>query len=114
MACNKLFLVFLLGTISSTLGNNVTIGARESGDFLLQRNYIQIPDKTFQIVELTQTFSQVPIYRITQAKFIDMNRNGKGADVKIIDGGVEKNFVKAYFASQRGNEIEFQVEIYGQ
>lgn len=113
MACNKLLLVVLLGAISSTLGNNQTIGAREAGDFLLQRNVIEVPGKTLQVVELTQTFTNNPFLRITQAKFVDLNSKGKGAEVKVLSGGPEYSFVKAFFASQRGEPIEFQVEIYG-
>lgn len=67
----------------------------------------------FRTVGKTKTFTADGYSKITQVKILDKNTEGKGASAAIIAGGVGQTFVTIRFESQKGEGIDFVVELYG-
>lgn len=49
---------------------------------------------------------------ITSIRAIDANANGNGANVTIVEGGVNRKHVHLHFRSKRGHSIDYKLQIF--
>ncbi|OXU24850.1 hypothetical protein TSAR_008645 [Trichomalopsis sarcophagae] len=94
--------------------NDLVIGRRVEGDYLLNRSFIK-KDASWigKVVTFTKTFTGDGVSTITQIKALDQHENGHGASAKVIAGGVDYLYVTLRLESERYRHIDFVVEIYG-
>ncbi|XP_016843583.1 probable salivary secreted peptide [Nasonia vitripennis] len=92
--------------------NDLVIGRRVEGDYLLNRSFIK-KDASWigKVVTFTKTFTGDGVSTITQVKALEQHENG--ASAKVIAGGVDYLYVTLRLESERYRHIDFVVEIYG-
>ncbi|XP_014211442.1 probable salivary secreted peptide [Copidosoma floridanum] len=108
-----LLLTFVAAILTTAHSNDLIVGRRSPGDFLMQRDPARKSASILQIVKLKKTFTGDNYHKITQIRFLDQNKVGNGAKVTILSGGPNYTFVTAEFKSQRNYGIDFVVELYG-
>jgi hypothetical protein len=118
MASQRMLIVTLFATLYLTLvaaiPNDLTVGAREPGDFLLQREHVEKEESYLgKVVTVTKTLPGDGVSRITQIKALDQHQNGYGAHASIIAGGIGQSYVTIKFESERFRSIDFIIDLYG-
>lgn len=118
MASDRLWILILFATsltliLAAKSPKHLIVGARKSGDYLIQIEFVRKPSKWLRIVKLTKTFPGNNQSNITQVQLLDQNKKGNGATAAILTGGPDSNFVTVQFKSVRGHSIDYVVKIYG-
>uniref|UniRef100_A0A182MXL5 Salivary secreted peptide n=1 Tax=Anopheles dirus TaxID=7168 RepID=A0A182MXL5_9DIPT len=99
----------------SAQSHNYFFGARVPYDTLVNQTTV------IQTGAFLRVRSQEVIYplkgqrgrNITAIYVYDRLGGGRGGFASITSGGIGKNFTRIYLKSQRGNGMNFQVEVYG-
>lgn len=101
----------------TTANNDIFLGQREIGDYLLEEKRIdRHPDndsKFLKILDFTDPISLDSDYKITRVEIVDYKGEETGAVPQVITGGPGFSYVTIEFVSQRGYGIHFHIKIYG-
>ncbi|XP_055586657.1 probable salivary secreted peptide [Uranotaenia lowii] len=107
--------VISLGALVFAQSHNQFWGFKGPYDTLLNRTIAVKSSSILQVKTLDLTY---PVKgqlgrNITAIYAYDQITNGKGGYATLLSGGVGFNHTKIHLKSQRGNEFNFIVEIYG-
>lgn len=130
--------IVLLVVLAVVYAENYTWGYRQHNDRLLNRTFSRKSSKLFQVVTLDIQFPnktvsgsdllkvqstiipdsitfQAPVQRanISQIVLIDQKPKGKGGYASLTSGGIGFNHTSIRMKSQRGEGLDFIVDIYG-
>ncbi|XP_044739358.1 probable salivary secreted peptide [Chrysoperla carnea] len=109
-------LIALIATIVTSQRHNWQSGRKQSGDYLLDRQYVQNLSVQYnkvlsKLVNYPKTGSRREVIHFINAT--DQYTNGKGGFVSIRSGGVNYQYVQLNFTSQRSSGINYLLEIWG-
>lgn len=97
---------------------NYTWGMRQHNDRLLNRHFANKSSSFLRVVTLDVYYPNKNIVNstrsvINQIQVIDQMKKGKGGYASLMRGGVGFNNTAIHLKSQRGEGINFIVDIYG-
>lgn len=92
--------------------HHLTIGYRQPNDRLVLLQNVSVPSKWLAVNAITKFYNIPRPYNITQIRALDMTPYGKGAYPSLMRGGPGSQNVTLKFTSQRGEPINFSVELY--
>ncbi|XP_076619511.1 putative salivary secreted peptide [Colletes latitarsis] len=99
-------------TNATNKSHNLIIGYRMPGDRLVLSQNVVKSSSWMQIVTEQKTFNTTRFSRLTLVNALDQKTNGYGAYATLQSGGPGYSNVTLAFKSQRGQGINFVVELY--